>query len=276
MTVLLSILSALAYGCGDFTGGLATRRAPVLTVVIWSQVMGALLIIAVQPLIGGEVSLHSWLWGAAAGLSGTAGIGFLYYGLARGLAAVVSPVSALIGAILPVLFGLLLGERPSPLAWIGGAFALAAVILLTVERTELKTHVWASLRAGLISGLGFGGFFILISRSGNNSGLLPLLGARLSSIPVMMLIALMSRRPLALPQGSRLWALGSGIIDMSANIFYLLAVRSGMIIITAAITALYPAPTVLLQMLVFHERLGAVRIIGLLLALAGIVCISVG
>ncbi len=277
MVTLLASLSALSYGIADFTGGMASRKSPVSAVVAWSQAVGIIIALIAVPLLGASApTVNTWLWGAAAGLSGAAGLSFLYQGLAGGLAAVVSPTAALTGAALPVFFGILIGERPELITWIGVAVALPAILLLTVERGDRKGEVFKSLRSGIIAGLGFGGFFILLSRTGTESGLWPLVAARSASVPVLLLLTIIRQKPLVLEKGSRRATLGAGVLDMLANIFYLQAARSGMLITAVVITALYPAPTVVLQRMIFKEKLGVLRITGLLLALAGIALIGLG
>lgn len=277
MVTLFAALSALAYGCADFTGGLASRKSSVSAVVAWSQAVGILVALIAVPLFGATApTLKAWLWGAAAGLSGAAGLVFLYQGLATGLAAIVSPTAALTGAALPVFFGVLLGERPETITWIGVAIALPAILLLSMERGDGKGAVLSSLRTGLIAGFGFGGFFILLSRTGDDSGLWPLVAARSASVPLLLAFTIIRRKPLVLEKGSRRATLGAGILDMVANVLYLLASRSGMLITAAVITALYPAPTVVLQRMVFKEKLGTMRIAGLVLSLAGIALIGLG
>ena len=275
MVTLFAVLSALSYGIADFSGGIAGRRSPVSAVVAWSQAVGIVVALIAAPLLGGtQLTPSSWLWGAVAGLCGAAGLSSLYRGLATGLAAVVSPSAALSGTALPVLIGVLMGERPNMLTWIGVALALPAIVLLSVERGENKGAVMQSLRMGLVAGLGFGGFFIFLSQTPDDSGLWPLVAARAASVPALIIVTLLRRKPLALRKTSLITALGAGSMDMAANVFYLLAARAGMLITAVVITALYPAPTVLLQRIFFKEHLGPTRIIGLILALAGIALIG--
>ncbi len=277
MVTLFAALSALTYGSADFIGGLATRRSPVTSVVAWSQAVGIPVALIAAPFIGGTVlSGGDWLWGAAAGLSGALGLGLLYQGLATGLAAVVSPAAALTGAALPVLFGVIFGERPELVAWIGIAMALPATVLLSLERGDNKGQVLRSLQMGMLAGCGFGGFFILLAQTAGDSGLWPLVAARTASVPLLFIITAARRRPLYLSRGSLILTLSAGALDMAANVFYLLAFRSGMLITAAVITALYPAPTVILQRLFIREKLGILRIIGLILAIAGIALIGLG
>jgi drug/metabolite transporter (DMT)-like permease len=275
--MIFAALSALSYGIADFSGGLAARKSPVSAVAAWSQAVGILIALLAIPLAGGSApDLHTWLWGAAAGISGSAGLNFLYRGLSEGRAVIVSPTAALTGAALPVLFGVISGERPNLITWSGVIIALPAILLLSFERGEQKDAVLRSLRTGIIAGVGFSGFFILLSKTGDSSGLWPLVAARSASVPFLFLITFIRRKPLLLNRGSRRAALSAGVLDMLANIFYLLAARSGMLITTVVVTAMYPAPTVILQRIVFKEKISALRIAGLLMALAGIALIGTG
>ena len=277
MTAIFAIISSLCYGCADFTGGLATRRSPIFAVTIVSQAAGLLTVLALLPVMGGLDSFADVLvWGMTAGIFGAAGVSILYHGLATGYAAIVSPLSALTGAIIPVLFGLLLGERPTSMDWVGISLAVPAVLLLSMEDGSPSDHVARSVRWGLISGLGFAGFFILISRCGAHSGVAPLVAARMGGLPVLLAIALIRRQRLVPVRGTRLAVLGAGVLDMAANVFFLLAARSGLLIIATTIVALYPAPTVLLQRIVVGEKMSALRLAGLVLAVLGVVFIAGG
>jgi len=277
MVAIFAALAALTYGSSDFCGGLATRKSAVTAVVSWSQVFGLLVVLIASPLLG-TVSLtaRDILWGIGAGLSGAAGVGFLYNGLASGLASVVSPVASLTGAALPVIFAVLSGERPEMLTWTGVALALPAIFLLSAEKGEKKDHVLRSLQMGFLAGCGFSGFFILIAQTGDNSGMWPLLAARLATVPIFLFITLIRGRSVLLERRSRVQAILAGVLDMSANIFYLLASRTGFMITAVVITAFYPAPTVLLQRIVRKEKLTVPRICGIVIAIIGASLIGVG
>ncbi|MDC7241592.1 MAG: DMT family transporter [Spirochaetales bacterium] len=277
MVVLYSSLSALTYGAADFLGGISSRKNSSIPVVAWSQLMGLLLVLAAAPLLGATaVPRSDLLWGMAGGICGAIGVVILYKGLAVGFASIVSPLAALTGAVLPVLFGVLSGEKPPLLSWIGVAMALPAIYLLSLEKEEHRDHVFRSIKLGFLSGLGFSAFFILISRTTDASGMWPLAAARATTVPLFFLITILSGQTVRLAPGSRGQALFSGILDMGANIFFLLAVRTGMIITAAVLTALYPGPTVILQKIFLGEKLGPARVAGLILAVTGAALIGVG
>jgi drug/metabolite transporter (DMT)-like permease len=277
MVTLFASLSALTYGSADFYGGMAARKSQAVTVVFWSQGIGFLVALIAAPLLGSDsVMLGDILWGIAAGLAGAAGVGLLYRGLASGLAAVVSPVAALTGATLPVIFAVFTGERPEIMTWIGASLVLPAILLLSSEQGEKKDHVLKSLQLGFLAGCGFGGFFILIAQTGDNSGMWPLLAARAATVPVFLLITVLRKLPVNLGKESIGYAVLAGSLDMGANIFYLLATRTGFMVTAVIITSLYPAPTVLLQRIVRGEKLNFLRICGIILAITGAALIGIG
>ena len=276
MANIFASLTALSYGIANFSGGVATRKSDVLAVMVWSQLVGVLVGLAVVPLVSDVMpTTEAWLWGMASGLSGGVGLMFFYQGLAAGFASIVSPVAAITGAAVPVLFGLIVGERPEPITWLGVAISIPAILLLSSRQNDSAGRVSISLRMGFLAGLGFGGFFILISRGSGESGLWPLIAARSASIPMLLTVALVRRRPLHLQKGSRAGAATAGIMDMVANLFFILATRFGILISASIIAGLHPAPTVLLQRIIFHEKLGRLRIAGVILALAGITLIGI-
>ena len=280
MVNILAALSALAYGCADFAGGLAGRRSSVPAVLAVSQSAGLLLALLVIPFIGGSLpSPSAWITGAAAGLAGAVGVGLLYHGLATGLAAVVSPAAALTGAAVPVVFGVLFGERPSMMVWAGVLLAFPAILLLASEKGDSDGKSAKSLGLGLTAGVAFGLFFILLSRTGEGTGLWPLVAARTASIPMIVLATTLMRfrkrrTAVKLHLKDLPATVLAGILDMAANILYLLAARAGLLIIAVVVTALYPAPTVILHRVFLGETMGARRWIGFILALTGMVMIS--
>lgn len=277
MVTLFASLSAVTYGMADFSGGLAARRNPAVTVVAWSQAVGLLIALLSVPLLGAaSVTIPDLFWGIGAGIAGATGVGILYRGLASGLASVVSPTAALTGAALPVLFGVITGERPGLITWAGVALALPAILFLSIEKKEKKDHVLRSLEWGLLAGCGFSGFFILIARTGDSSGMWPLVAARTVTVPLFLMATLYRRKSVRIDRNGLTHAFLAGALDMSANILYLLAARTGFLVTAVVITALYPAPTVLLQRIFLKEELTHPRIAGLILALAGGALIGAG
>ena len=131
MNVALAIAAALCYGAADFCGGLASRRNSTLAVVVWSQAAGLLVLLPALAFVPGIARTGDLVWGLACGVAGAFAIALLYRGLAVGVMGVVSPITAVLAAAIPVVFGVVRGERPAPPALIGIACALVAVVLVS-------------------------------------------------------------------------------------------------------------------------------------------------
>ena len=279
MAFLLAGLSALFYGIADFAGGCAARRSRLLPVLLLSQLLGITVAgLALAAMWPGPPRLQDLLWGLLAGLVGSMGLFMLYGGIARSIVAIVSPTSAVVGAILPVLLGVLLGERPSVTALAGCALCLPAVLLLTREAGGGE-HGGRSVRTalvyGVLAGLGFGVFFAAISRASPGAGLWPLVAARVGSIAASVIALALARQPLRTEREDLAPTLIAGAADMGANIMFLLAAQSGMLSLVVIIVSLSPAPTVILARLFLGQRITPVRWAGLALALTGVGLIGV-
>jgi drug/metabolite transporter (DMT)-like permease len=272
----LALGAALIFGAGDFLGGLASRRAPTLTVVIWSQAAGFALLLLALPLLPAAPTSADIAWGAAAGLFGAAAVGLLYRGLAIGAMGVVSPITAVLAALLPVAYGALQRALPSPAAVAGIAISLVAVVAISSAPTHGGESVRRGIPEAIAAGALFGAFFIVLAQTHANAGLYPLVGARLASAVMFTAAATVLRVQLRPPRIALAAIVGGGVCDMLANILYVLAVHTGLIAVVAVLTSLYPASTVALAAVVLHERLRAIQWVGVALALLGVGLISAG
>ena len=276
MAVLLGLASAVVYGSADFLGGLATKRSSAYSVVVWSQLAGLVGLVAAVFVLRQPLPAASDLgWGAIAGIGGGIGVVLLYRGLSIGRMGVVAPTAAVGAACIPVIVGLALGERPHPLALVGVVVALAAILLVSASAPDTSSDNPG--RAGLLhaagAGVGFAAFFIFLTYSDAAAGLWPLLAARVS-IVVAAVAAVVTRNAIRPAPGS--WGVIAivGILDMAANLLYLLASRRGLLSLVAVIVSLYPASTVVLARVVLAERLTARQLGGLLAAGAGVALIA--
>lgn len=278
MTALLGLVAAAFYGSTDFLGGFISKRAPAVSVAVMSQVAGlpvlALLLFVVPT---DEVGLADIGWGAAGGLFGGIGVVALYAGLAAGQMSVVAPLAGLIGAGVPVVFSLVTGEWPQALALVGIALALVAIPGLASGASARGEQSGGSLSAislAVAAGSAFGLFFIFYSFTAEGSGMWPLLGARVISVPTLYLIARQQQAPLRFGGRTRNLVLVTGVLDMAANALMLLALQRGPLAIAATLISLYPGFTVVLARVVLRERLSALQRISVALALAAIVLIT--
>ena len=280
MHVVLALASALCYGVGDFSGGFAAGKGRVLSVLVISQAAGLATAFAALAIMGAATpGVADLAWGMAGGLGGAFGLTMLYRGIASGVVAIVSPSAALVGSVLPVAFGLMLGERPGTPALAGIGLCVPAIVLLSTSTDYADSDgkkARLSLMHGLLAGLGFGLFFVALSRPADNTGSWPLIAARFASISVALVILASRRERVEIARGGRAPAILAGVFDMAANIFFVLASGSGMLSVVAIVVSLYPAPTVLLARLVFRERITPARWAGLALTLVGLALISLG
>ncbi len=276
MSLVLAALSSLCYGVGDFAGGFAARRSRVMSVLAVSQSAGLVLAAVFVALgLAGAPSVSALAFGGAAGVFGTVGLCALYDGIGRGSAGIVSPVAALVGAAIPVLFGFALGERPGPTSLVGMGLCLPAILLLSMERVSGRgAEARRAVLTGLVASAGFGGFVILVSRTAPESGIWPVIAARCVSVGIVLAVNA-AKREAGLPARESLpWAVGAGILDMGANMLFLLSTRLGYLSLASIVMSLFPAPTVILSWLVFRDRPALTRIAGLALSLAGVALIA--
>ena len=278
MAVVLGLVSAVVYGASDFLGGIATKRSGAYAVVVWSQMAGLVVLAAAVAVTGEALPPASDLaWGAAGGIGGGSGVVLLYRGLAIGRMAVVAPTAAVGAATIPVLTGLALGERPAPLALAGVALAVAAIALVSSSGSESSPDVRRRLPLGLLegvgAGLGFALFFVCLARTTGQSDLWPLLAARIS-IGVAALAGVATRTTLRPAPGALPSIALLGMLDMVANLLYVMASRRGLLSIVAVLVSLYPASTVVLARFVLHERLTPLQLAGLGAAATGVALIA--
>ncbi len=271
MGILLALVAAAAYGSADFLGGMAARKAALLAVALGTQAVGLIVVTIALALHPELFSLASLGWGALAGLAGAAGIALLYRALSIGRMGVISPVTALLAATVPVIFGIVTGERPSPLAYGGLALAAVAIVAISAsfESDGRREFTTAGLREALLSGIAFGAFFTLLGLTRDGAPLLALLGSRLASVSLLASIVVATRTPLRLNGATPLVLVG-GALDMAANLLYLLAARIDGLAISAVLTSLYPASTVFLAAVILRERLSRIQWIGVLCALVAV------
>jgi drug/metabolite transporter (DMT)-like permease len=276
MPFLLAGLASFSFGVGDFLGGLATKRSPAVSIVVTSQIVGGSgILVAAIVVSEGLASGADFAWGAAGGLAGGIGVVLLYHALATTRMSVTAPVTAVFGTTSPVVFGIAIGERPSALAWSGIALGLGAIVLMARTPEDPDSDLDGGLRAvllGATAGLAFGLFGILISRTGTDAGLWPLVAARIASLSLLSIVALISRRPFIAPHGRGL-AAWAGFLDMAANVMYLVAVRQELLSLVTLIMAMYPVATVGLARFVLHEKIDRWQVVGFAAGAVAIVMI---
>ena len=278
MAYLLAIGSAVLYGAADFTGGLTTRRASTVPVVLLSQAAGLIMLALIMPLLPHASPVRAdVLWGAAAGLSGGIGVALLYHALATGTMAVVAPTTAVCAVAIPVVVSVLLGERPMPLAVAGIALGMVSIVLVSQQQGGAQPRSRQSgVGTALVSGVAIGLFLLSFAQAGPGAGMWPLLVARTVSTTLFAVMAIAGGRSLRMPAQVTALVIFAGVMDMLANALYLLATRLGPLSIVVTLSSLYPASTVLLARIVLGERLRPWQVTGVGCALAAVVLIVSG
>jgi drug/metabolite transporter (DMT)-like permease len=277
MAVLLALCSAATYGIGDFFGGLAAKRAAAAAILLWSHLVGIVLLLGTTVFVSGELTARDFAIGGLGGVAGAIGVGLLYRALAIGPMSAVAPVTALLAATVPVVTGFAQGERPALAAIVGMVAGVAAIVLVSAEGGgSLRPSDLRGVTLALGAGLGFGFFFVALSYTGDDSGLWPLVGARVVSVSTVGFLAILGRFAVTVPTGPpRALTAGAGTFDAAANVLYLLAIREGLLSVVSVLASLYPASTVVLAWIVLRERFAPLQRVGLLLAVPAAVLMSV-
>jgi uncharacterized membrane protein len=278
----LALASAALYGAADFLGGLAARRTNTIAVVAVSQFVGLMLLgMMVVWLPDAAPTTSDLLWGGVAGLAGGVGVALLYRALAIGRMAVVAPTTAVCAVAIPVTAAMLLGERPSAGRLLGMGLAIVAIVLVSQQRPvgESDDHPLVSrplppgLGLALMSGVAIGFFFLALARTAPTAGLWPLLAARVVSVALFAVSAVVSGRSLRMAAPVAAFVVAAGVVDMLANALYLIATRYGSLSVVVTLSSLYPASTVILARVVLGERLSPLQGVGIACALVAVVLI---
>ncbi len=298
LAIVLALASAIGYGASDFAAGLASRRAGVIQVTLLASAVSAVVVTAALPFAASHRPAAAALaWGAVAGLGGTTGALALYLGFRQAAFSVAGPISAVGAAGFSVLAGLLLGERPTALALIGIVLALPAIVGVSASAAAGTVASAASAEpaepaggagrpprgvvAGLVAGACFALLFIGLNRAGSGSGLWPVAATQVTELTVALAVALATRN-VRLPSAQlsrarpRLLAVGTGAAGAAGTISFFFASHEGFLAVTAVLTSLYPAVTIVLARTVLGERLTVLRLAGLTLAAACVALIAVG
>jgi drug/metabolite transporter (DMT)-like permease len=256
---LLALASALAYGIADYAGGVLSRRAHFGTVAFVGQVGGLVFALAAAPFVPAHVSLTGLAWGALSGVGTGVGMVFLYRGISRGAMSVVVPVSAVGGVAIPVVVGVvLLGDRPSVLAWTGIAVAVPALWLVAHTRGPAKPD---GVGDALVASLGIAVQYLALAQA--DAGLWAVVAGRVAAALVVLPAV---RRPVT----AVVPAAACGATAALALTCYLLATWQQMVTVAVVLSSLYPAIPVLLGITLLRERLTGTQTAGLVCAAAAV------
>lgn len=279
MVYFLALASAALYGAADFLGGLASRRASTIAIVLISQIAGLIPLAMLLFVLPAAPSRDDFIWGTIAGLAGSVGVALLYRALAVGTMSVVAPTTAVCAVMLPVFVEALRGERLPVLTQSGIALAIVAIVLVSQHDTRSSDRVSkgrrlpAGIGLALVSGVAIGLFFLALARTSPAAGLWPLLASRGLSGVIFGAVVFAVYRPLTLEPAVLKTAVACGVVDMLANALYLIASRGERLSIVVTLASLYPASTVILARIVVGERLSRRQAVGIACALLAVLMI---
>lgn len=273
--IALAFAASVAWGVGDFLGGVTSRRLATLAVLAVSEVAGWVLL-AVLVAGSGDDPLGATATAAAvaAGVAGLVGLGALYQGMAVGAIGVVAPVSTL-AALIPLTYGLARGERPGAIQLFGAAAILAGVALVSREPGPAGGRVAAGVGFALLAALGFGLYFVFIDVASESSAPWAVFISR-GVASVIAVTAALSRGVMRAPVRLLPVLVVIGLFDAGANALLAAALNRGYTSIVAVVASLYPVVTVLLAATVLRERVAPLRAAGIGAALVGVACVSAG
>jgi drug/metabolite transporter (DMT)-like permease len=271
--VFYGLACAVTWGAGDFSGGMAVKRTNPYGAVIAAHAVSLMMLLALgfitrEPL----PPTQDLLWGCVAGVGGGIGLALLYSALASGQMSIASPVSALVAAGLPVLVGAFSDGLPRIVTLSGFALALAAVWLIS-GGVSVKLQI-EKISLPLLSGVCFAAFFIFLDKGSGQSILWPLVATRVASITSLLSFSIITRQPWIPTRDSWIPIIASSLLDSAGNALYAMSARMGRMDVAAVLGSLYPGSTVLLAWFILKERVSPLQMLGILVALAAIVLIT--
>jgi len=298
VAAILALLSSVLWGSSDFAGGLLCRRLPVMVVIAASQfaalIAAAGFVVASVAVCDGGLAGSALGWGAVSGFAGMVGLICFYSALASGAMGVVAPIASM-GAAVPLVVGLVRGDRPSVLQAVGIAVALVGVVLVarvpvatdsaTASRLPREVHRRSVVLAGAAAA-GFGLALLAIAEAGGGQQhgrfedvLAGLLSQRIVNVGVAAVGLLVLRRrrtALTVSPSLRLPLVAVGLVDIGSNTAYGFASLHGLVSVVSVLASLYPVVTILLARTFLAERLAGTQLIGVGATLGGVILLAVG
>ncbi|MCS7058075.1 MAG: DMT family transporter [Meiothermus sp.] len=269
----LALLSALSWGAGDFSGGLAARKLSPYRVALLVQITGFSFFVLMALGRGENLYPSDLPWSLAAGAAGCLGLVFLYRAFQAGQMGLAAPVAGVVGASLAALVGVFLEGTPAPVQLWGFGVGLLGVWLASQSGEFGRRSLGLGYAA--LAGLGFGGYFVLIDRV---EGLFwPSAFAKLTAAVLVLGWALRAFPGPRQELGRYLPLLIlAGLLDAGGNVLFLAAAQAGRLDVAAVLSSLYPAFTAVLAWALLRERLRPGQNLGVLLSLVAIALIAAG
>jgi uncharacterized membrane protein len=275
--VVFGLMAAFGFGTGDFAGGLACRRSPTIAVLVRVQVVALAAAALLAVLLGGSPTARDLGLGCVIGVLNLGGLGALYHGLAVGRMGVVAPTAAVGAALIPVLWGLATEARPSAVALLGGAIAIAGGAAVAREHGDAsEARAAPGFQWALAAAIAFGTGFILLSELDSGSGMWPVFAMRITALPVAAIACAWTGHPWRMRAIDARRAALAGILEAGATAILLVALRRGLAAEVAPVAGLAPGFTVVLAWLLLREPASTVQRAGVGMGLFGVVLLAGG
>jgi len=279
--IALGLLSSVLWGLSDYLGGLKSRTFPVPVVLAMMYLASLVVMLAFVGARGSAPPPAEHVLAAlGAGIVGIAGLSAFYRALAIGTMSIVAPIAST-GVALPVMVGLIAGDRPGPVRSAGLALAVVGIVLASRENDEGPADVRLqrlSIVLAIVAALGFGSYFVLAEIASDGDVAWALVLSRVSAFPLIATIALVVLRRGGARPGAAAWVAlaGIGLLDLAANFLFNYASTIGELSSVSVASSLYPVTTVMLAAVLLGERVQGVQRAGVIVALLGVVLIAAG
>ena len=272
-SIIFGLLSAISFGCGDFTGGYITKRTNVFLVLLYSQFVGSIFLIISIIVFGEKIVFVNVLYGVISGVFGGIGLLAFYHGLSRGNMGIVAPITAVITPIIPLIFSFL-NLKYSIAQVIGIGLALLSIWLVSSSHINKKIS-FNDVTFAIIAGIGFGMFLLFIDLASTSTSILvPILIARLSSFSLIVIVTFyLGNFEIVSKKTFSLTGL-AGILDTLGNLFFIFSSKAGRLDFATILLSLGPVVTVLLAWKILHEKLSKTQILGIGLSVFAVSLLS--
>ena len=273
--IFFAFLSSIFWGFGGFFAGQASRRGSLLPTLTLDIFIGLFLVVPLAFSIADTFTWRDFLIGGLAGLFGMSGAAFLYAGMKKAAYVTVIPVSGVAGALFPVLWGLVDGDSLSILQIAGILVGLISIALASGVSLQTFKGPIAGLRDGILAGLGFGGFYIVIENTSNDTEPRGAVASRLFPLLILIFILFLIKDKPKPSKEAFPFIVGSGLSNACASTCFLLAVNRGLLSVTSLLSALYPAITVVLAHFLIKEKMTRTQVFGVLAAIFSMASITI-
>jgi drug/metabolite transporter (DMT)-like permease len=286
---MLALAAAVLWGGGDFSGGMGAKYAGgsargSLRVVLTSHAASFCVLSLIALLRGDRFPTGAPLyWGLLAGVMGGLSLTGFYIALSRGAMGASAAISGLLAAAIPSAVSVVHEGSPGWLRMVGFIVAGCAIWMIAAgENPEAVPASAGTMWLAIGAGAGFGVYFVALKYAATAGLVWPMATARMGSLTtctVILLAVMMAPRGEAtesrwLPRRAVLWSLATALGDTSGNVLFMAATRAGRLDVASVLASLYPASTILLAAWALHERPTRRQGVGMLVAAAAVVMIT--